>query len=135
MAPRRVLLVHDEPELSLAVKDAFEDLGCTVDLAIDPGDAVSRLIERRPDLVFVSLNLPRDSGYDLCELIRGDEELDRMRIVVMSDRSSPEDIAYAVEAGADVFVKLPSPSKSLVSLAAHLAPLLRGEAPPLASQR
>lgn len=129
MAPRRVLLVHDEPELSLAVKDAFEDLGCTVDLAIDPGDAVSRLIERRPDLVCVNLNLPRDSGYDLCELIRGDEELDRMSIVVMSDRSSPEDIAYAEEAGADVFVKLPSPSKSLASLAAHLAPLLRGEPP------
>jgi CheY-like chemotaxis protein len=129
MTRRRVLLVHDEPEMCLAVKEAFEDLGCEVDVAIDPGDAVSHLLERIPDLVFVNLDLPRDSGYDLCDLIRGDDTLEKVPIVVMSDRHLPEDIAYAEEAGANVFVRLPSPSKALASLATLLEPLLSGEPP------
>lgn len=129
MGRRRVLLVHDEPEMCHAVKEAFEALGCEVEVAIEPGDAVSRLVERVPDLVCVNLALPRDSGYDLCELIRGDEALDRVPIVVMSDRHSPEDIAFAEEAGANVFVKLPSPSKALASIATRLAPLLNGQPP------
>jgi DNA-binding response OmpR family regulator len=129
MGRRRVLLVHDEPEMCHSVKKAFEDLGCEVEIAIEPGEAVAHLIERVPDLVCVSLCLPRDSGYDLCELIRGDEALDRVPLVMMSDRHTPEDIAYAEEAGADVFVRLPSPSKSLATVATHLAPLLNGQPP------
>lgn len=132
MSRRRVLLVHDEPELSLAVKEALQDIGCDVEIAIDPGDAVEHLLARAPDLVCVNLTLPRDSGYELCELIRGDQDLGKLPIVVMSDRSSPEDIAYAEEAGANVFVALPSPSKSLAGLAAHLEPLIHGD-PPLSS--
>lgn len=126
---RRMLLVHDEPELSHALKETLEPLGIEVDVAIDPGDAVERLLARVPDLVCVNLDLPRDSGYELCELIRGDESLDRLPIVVMSDRSSPEDVAYAEEAGADVFIRLGSPSRSLSTLVSKLAPMLEGRPP------
>ena len=48
---------------------------------------------------------------------------------MMSDRHSPEDIAYAEEAGANVFLRLPSPSRALKSLAEHLAPLFDGRTP------
>jgi DNA-binding response OmpR family regulator len=123
------LLVHDEPELTDAVRQALSELGIDVDVAIDAGDAVKRLISHRPDLVCVNLNLPRDSGYDVCELIRGDQSLRGLPIVVMSDRCSPEDIAYAEEAGANVFLRLPSPSKALTELAESLDMLLN-EAPP-----
>lgn len=132
MARQRMLLVHDQPDFTDAVTRAFEDLGFEVDVAIDPGDAAARLLARRPDLVCVNLNLPRDSGYDVCELIRGDASFSKLPIVVMSDRHSPEDIAYAEEAGANVFLRLPSPSKALDSLADHLAPLLEGRSPPSA---
>lgn len=126
---RRMLLVHDEPGFGQKVTDALGVLGIEVELAIDPGDAVERLLSRVPDLVCVNLHLPRDSGYELCDLIRGDESLEKLPIVVMSDRSSPEDLAYAEEAGADVFVKLGSPSRSLPTLVSQLAPLLEGVPP------
>jgi DNA-binding response OmpR family regulator len=124
-----MLLVHDEPEFTEAVQQTLSDLGFEVDIAIDPGDAVSRLMARLPDVVCVNLNLPRDSGYDVCELIRGDASLSRLPIVVMSDRTSPEDLAYAEEAGANVFLRLPSPSRGLQELSEHLGPLLEGGAP------
>lgn len=130
MKRMRLLLVHDEPELTEQVTRELEDLGFEVDVAIDPGDAVGRVLSRVPDVVLVNLSLPRESGYELCEMLRGDESLTRMPIVVMSDRCSPEDIAYAEEAGANVFLKLPSPSKSLGTLARHLRALAVGTPPP-----
>lgn len=126
---QRILLVHDEPEFTDAVIEAFADLGMEVEVAVDVGEAVRCLLARAPDLVWVNLTLPRDSGYELCELIRGDESFQALPIVVMSDRHLPEDITYAEEAGANVFLTLPSPSRSLRALAAHLAPLFEGRAP------
>jgi DNA-binding response OmpR family regulator len=122
-------LVHDEPEFTGAVKAAFAHIGLDVEIAVDVGEAVRCLLARAPDLVCVNLNLPRDSGYELCELIRGDQSFGFLPIVVMSDRYSPEDIAYAEEAGANVFLHLPSPSRALQALAEHIAPLFEGRVP------
>jgi len=130
MARPRLLLVHDEPELTHQVSAALKKLGFEVDVAIDPADAVGHVLSRLPDVVLVNLALPRDSGYELCELLRGDASLDKVPIVVMSDRYSPEDIAYAEEAGANVFLRLRSPSKSLGKLAMHLRTLAGGRQPP-----
>lgn len=129
MAPRRILLVHDEPEFTDAVRRTLAELGFEVEVAIDPGDAISRLLTHLPDAVCVHLNLPRDSGYDVCEFIRGDDSLQGLPIIVMSDRKTPEDLAYAEEAGANVFLSLPSPSRGLASLGACLRPLIEGGSP------
>lgn len=129
LAPRRILLVHDEPEFTKAVQRTLAELGFEVEVAIDPGDAISHLLTRLPDAVCVHLNLPRDSGYDVCDFIRGDASLRRLPIIVMSDRQTPEDLAYAEEAGANVFLSLPSPSQGLASLGACLRPLVEGRSP------
>lgn len=109
----RVLVVDDEPEFTRAVEKALLDMGFQVEIAIDGGEAIRCLLAHVPDLVCVNLSLPRDSGYDVCELIRGDESFKAVRILVMSDRHSPEDIAYAEEAGANAFLKRPFSLKLL----------------------
>lgn len=111
----RVLLVDDDPEFTAALRGAFAELGFEIETAIDSGEAARCLVARVPDVVCVNLDLPRDSGYELCELIRGDESLNGVRIIVMSDRHSPEDIAYAEEAGANAFLRRPFSLKSLAS--------------------
>lgn len=125
-----VLVVHDEPEQTEALSRAFGEMGLDVEIAVDAGEAVRCILGHFPDLVCINLSLPRGSGYELCELIRGDRSFAGVPIVVMSDRHFPEDIAYAEEAGANVFMRLPSPSKSLDSLARRLAPLFEGREPP-----
>jgi two-component system, OmpR family, alkaline phosphatase synthesis response regulator PhoP len=101
---RRVLVVHDEPEFTAGLKKV---LGGDVDVAVDGRAAIACIARNRPAVVCVSLNLPRDSGYDLCEQIRKDRALDQVQILVISDRHSPEIIAYAEEAGANAFLARP----------------------------
>jgi DNA-binding response OmpR family regulator len=104
---RRVLVVHDEPAFAATLTKVFEGLGVVADVAVDGRAALASIARSRPVVVCVSLNLPRDSGYDLCELIRKDRELDQIQILVISDRHSPEIIAYAEEAGANAFLARP----------------------------
>ena len=103
----RVLIVHSDPAFAATLKRAFEDLGFVADVAIDCKGAIRHIDQRPPDIVCVSLDLPRDSGYDLCESIRHSPELDHVQIMVISDRHSPEVVAYAEEAGANAFLKRP----------------------------
>lgn len=115
---RRVLVVHDDPAFTAGLAKA---LGIVIDVAIDGKAAIASIARSRPAIVCVSLNLPRDSGYDLCEEIRRDRRLDQVQILVMSDRHSPEVLAYVEEAGANAFLARPF---TLDLLATHVRTML-----------
>ena len=115
---RRVLVVHDDPTFTAGLKKA---LGVAVDVAVDGRAAVAAIARNRPALICVSLNLPRDSGYDLCEQIRTDRGLDQVQILVLGDRQSPEVIAYAEEAGANAYLARPF---TIELLARHVRTML-----------
>jgi DNA-binding response OmpR family regulator len=112
---RRALLVDDDPELTELLAKALAAMGIEIETAIDGGDALRHLRTSRFDLVCTNLGLPRESGYELCEFIRAKRSLDDLLILVMSDRHSPEEIAYAEEAGANGFLRLPCSSSVLPS--------------------
>jgi DNA-binding response OmpR family regulator len=98
------LLVDDEPEFVEELRRVFEDLGFDVRTAIDYCDAVAHIKEQAPDFVCMNLSLPRGSGYDVCEFVRSFPACPTALNLVLSERGSPEDIAFAEEAGADAFL-------------------------------
>jgi DNA-binding response OmpR family regulator len=104
---RCAVIVHDEPIFAATMAKALEALDFLVHVVVDPHAAVVRMVRDPPDLACVSLNLPRDSGYDLCEQIRKEPALRQVRILLMSDRHSPDVIAHAEEAGASAFLPRP----------------------------
>lgn len=102
-----VLLVEDHPPEREKLRKYLVEAGFTVVLATDYRSAVAALEELIPDLICVELTLPSESGYELCEYIRRDVALKRVPVLVMSDRTSPEDMAYAENVGANAFLKKP----------------------------
>jgi len=63
--------------------------------------------QRRPELICLDVILPRMSGYEVCEHIRADSELDRLSVLLTSDRASLEARAYSYEAGANGYLGKP----------------------------
>src|SRR5262249_7261027 len=97
----RVLVVEDFPSLRDSVGRALRKAGYEPLLAADFAAAVRILELSTPDLVCLDLTLPRESGLELVDHIRGAPgALRDVPIVVMSDRSSPADMADAEDAGA-----------------------------------
>jgi DNA-binding response OmpR family regulator len=101
------LLVNDEPELNDKIKKNLEALDFDVQVTVDALHVAQQMRRRLPAFVCVNLNLPRGSGYEVCQLIRRNPALREVPILVMSERHLPEDIAFAEEAGASVFLARP----------------------------
>ena len=103
-----VMVVVAEPALQQLVQRQLKALSFEVVVATDAEAAIHELETRKPHLVCIDLlSLPRDSGYEVCEFIRSTARLRDVAILVMSERSSAADRAYAEEAGADGFLPKP----------------------------
>jgi DNA-binding response OmpR family regulator len=122
---KRILVVEDEPQLKESVRKHLAKRGFDVEATSDSESAIKAIQAAAPDLVCVDLHLPRESGYDVCEVIRNELALKDLRIVLMGESSSPEARAFAEEAGADRYLTKPF---TLSQLDEQIDGLLRTEA-------
>jgi DNA-binding response OmpR family regulator len=104
---RIAVLVEDFPSLRETVAGYLRANGLRVEEASDYRSAVKVLATCIPHLICLDVNLPRESGFELCEHIRSDSRLSWVPILVMSERASPEDMAYAEQVGANAYLKKP----------------------------
>jgi two-component system alkaline phosphatase synthesis response regulator PhoP len=103
----RVLLVEDNPDIQSMVAEHLMAAGYDVRLASDGEVAMQMVRELLPGVVCLDLNLPRISGYDVCEQIRADPALQHISILMTSARNSLDVRVFSLEAGADAYMTKP----------------------------
>ena len=110
---RFALIVEDDPTLQKAMTHHLERMSFEVAGTHHYAAAVGHLAVRRPHLVCVGLELPTQSGYELCEYIRGPLGLTNVPILVTSHSCLAGEMASAEEAGASAFLKKPFTMRQL----------------------
>ena len=70
----------------------------------DPLKAIGKLIERKPDLIFLDIVMPEVNGYELCSQLRKHSDLAKVPIIFLTSNDSPIDRLKAKMAGASDFV-------------------------------
>ena len=95
------LVVEDDPSLQREMVKHLEQASFSVLTAFDFSTAVRHLTHPRLQVACIDLGLPSESGYELCEHIRGPLGLKSLPIVVTSESDWPAAMAYAEEAGAN----------------------------------
>lgn len=123
---KRVLLVDDDQELSLALKVRFELSGFDVLVAGDGVEAMQQTREQHPHVIIMDLMLPRLGGYDVCRLLKFDQKLRHIPIILFSARSRREDIETGYAVGADAYFTKPCDGQGLIE---KVEEMLRGHAP------
>jgi two-component system cell cycle response regulator DivK len=74
------------------------------------GDGVlqmARAMKPRPNIIFLDLNLPRTSGYDILKEIRADETLKDITVVAVTAQDADTEIPKCKEAGFDAYIGKP----------------------------
>jgi CheY-like chemotaxis protein len=124
---RRLLVVDDEETILALVGSYFRRLGCTVDVARDPGEAEARLSEARYDAVILDLRLTKLADADGLQVLRELRRRDgRAGAIVLSAHVSPELEEEARLAGANTVLRKP---QRLPDLAQIAFALMEGETP------
>jgi len=117
-----VLIVDDEPNIVQLVRITLEDSRVQVLEAADGTTALDRAAAYRPDLVFLDVDLPDVSGLEVCRQLKRDDQLARMKIVMLTAAAQRDDVARGLAAGADEYLTKPFSPIRLLSLVEQLMP-------------
>lgn len=102
-----ILVVDDEPDIVDFLTTVLQDEGYETHSAPDGGEALTKIREIHPSLVVLDLMMPRVNGFEVLDDLRGQRGVRRPAIIVLSAKSSHQDILEALERGADDFIPKP----------------------------
>jgi DNA-binding response OmpR family regulator len=110
---QKILIVEDEPDMVLGLKDNFEFEGYEVVTASDGLAGLERARAMKPDLLVLDIMLPKLSGLEVCKILRG-EGYDKP-ILMLTARGQEIDKVVGLELGADDYVTKPFSVRELLA--------------------
>ena len=116
----KILLIEDEPGISMAVKDELEFEGYEVKLVEDGVAGLESILHDQPDLVVMDLMLPGKNGFEICSEVR--RKGVTTPIIMLTARTQEADKVKGLNLGADDYVMKPF---SLAELTARIRAVLR----------
>lgn len=117
---KKILIVEDEPNMRLGLKDNLEFEGYQVDFAEDGEIGLKKIVEGDYSLVLLDVMLPKMSGYDICKTVR--KSGNKIPIILLTAKGEEIDKVLGLEFGADDYVTKPF---SLRELLARIKAILR----------
>jgi len=120
---KRILVIEDEPQMLLGLRDNLELEGYEVQTAADGDEGLAKAAAVAPDLVILDVMLPRKNGFDVCRELRA--RSNTTPIVMLTARSAETDKVLGLELGADDYVTKPF---SITELLARVRAVLRRSA-------
>ena len=102
------VLIADDNEQNRELLDAYlADEDYQILMARDGEETLKVVREHQPDLILLDIMMPRMSGYEVCELLKGDSELSGILVLMVTALKEMGDIEKAVRAGCDDFLTKP----------------------------
>jgi two-component system, OmpR family, alkaline phosphatase synthesis response regulator PhoP len=114
MLEQLILVVDDEPYILRSLSFVLEREGFRVVTATDGDDALAKIRQLRPSLVFLDIMLPRKNGYEVCAEVKEDPELANTYIIMLSAKGQQIDRERGMLGGADVYMTKPFSPREIV---------------------
>lgn len=112
---RRLLLIDDDPNLILLVKDYLEFRGYEVVTAENGREALEVLEHDLPDMIICDVMMPEMDGYSLVRHVREDPRTDWIPVLFLSAKGQSQDRVKGLNTGADVYMVKPFEPEELVA--------------------
>jgi DNA-binding response OmpR family regulator len=115
MNTKKILIVDDEPHLIRSLTFILAKEGYEVSMASDGEEALKKIGEIKPDLVFLDIMMPKKNGYEVCETIRSVADLKDIYIIMLSAKGWDIDRTKATHVGANEFMSKPFSPREVVA--------------------
>jgi DNA-binding response OmpR family regulator len=107
MTGKKILVVDDEPNVVRTLTFVLKKEGYDVSSAGDGEEAISKVHESKPNLMFLDVMMPKKNGYEVCQELKSDSALMDIHIVMLSAKGQEADKEKALTLGADEFMTKP----------------------------
>lgn len=101
---QRIMVAEDSSTARMLLKNILETAGYQVKTAVNGAEAFAALKMEKVDLLISDVEMPRMTGFELTERLRGMEEFKNLPIILCTSRGSPEDKEHGIEVGANAYI-------------------------------
>ncbi|MBN8443503.1 MAG: twitching motility response regulator PilG [Thauera sp.] len=127
LAGLKVMVIDDSNTIRRSAEIFLGQAGCQVLLAEDGFDALAKIADHHPDLIFVDIMMPRLDGYQTCALIKKNPRLSATPVIMLSSKDGLFDRARGRMVGSDEYLTKPFTKDSLLrAVAAHTGRAAQG---------
>ncbi len=103
----KVLIVDDSKTIRRTAETLLSKEGCQVFTAIDGFDALSKIADHQPDIIFVDIMMPRLDGYQTCSLIKHNKVFKNTPVIMLSSKDGLFDRARGRIVGSEQYLTKP----------------------------
>jgi len=103
----KILVVDDSKTIRRTAETLLTKEGCQVFTAIDGFDALSKIADHQPDLIFVDIMMPRLDGYETCSLIKHNKMFRDTPVIMLSSKDGLFDRARGRIVGSEQYLTKP----------------------------
>jgi twitching motility two-component system response regulator PilG len=115
----KVMVIDDSNTIRRSAEIFLLQAGCVVILADDGFDALAKITDHQPDLIFVDIMMPRLDGYQTCALIKKNAKFHQTPVVMLSSKDGLFDRARGRMVGSDQYLTKPFTKESLLKAVAN----------------
>ncbi len=118
----KVMVIDDSKTIRRTAETLLQKAGCTVITATDGFDALAKIADTHPDIIFVDIIMPRLDGYQTCALIKNNSAYKSTPVIMLSSRDGLFDKAKGRIVGSDEYLTKPFSREELLgAIRQHVA--------------
>lgn len=103
----KVMVIDDSNTIRRTAETLLTKAGCDVITATDGFDSLAKIADKRPDVIFVDIMMPRLDGYQTCALIKNNSQYKHIPVIMLSSKDGLFDKAKGRIVGADDYLTKP----------------------------
>jgi len=110
----KVMVIDDSKTIRRTAETLLKKAGCEVITAIDGFDALAKIADSHPDIIFIDIMMPRLDGYQACALIKNNNEFKDTPVIMLSSKDGLFDKAKGRIVGSDEYLTKPFSKEELL---------------------
>jgi len=111
----KVMVIDDSKTIRRSAETLLRKVGCEVVTAIDGFEALAKITEHKPDIIFVDIMMPRLDGYQTCALIKNNQTFKATPVIMLSSKDSIFDRARGRIVGSEKYLTKPFSKEDLIN--------------------
>lgn len=119
----KIMVIDDSKTIRRTAETLLKKVGCEVITATDGFDALAKIADSQPDIIFVDIMMPRLDGYQTCALIKNNASFRKTPVIMLSSKDGLFDKAKGRVVGSDQYLTKPFSKDELLNTIRHYMPV------------